>query len=179
MINLITTKVELLLLISKQQEEFTTNDKEFKLISNYEELMKVISEVNKRPDENIFKFIYSYKNLIHSFTLYENEECININDFKLKNEFAEFYYLDRLIMDEEEIANYEYDHSFIKKVNEFFKMNDAKNDNEKQQRTGWFASHIRKLFYRRDPEPYNPDGQIVRQLLLFGRRHTSVFRKPA
>ena len=40
-------------------------------------------------------------------------------------------------------------------------MNDAKNDNEKQQRTGWFASHIRKLFYRRDPEPYNPDGQIV------------------
>ena len=133
MINLITTKVELLLLISKQQEEFTTNDKEFKLISNYEELMKVISEVNKRPDENIFKFIYSYKNLIHSFTLYENEECININDFKLKNEFAEFYYLDRLILDEEEIGNYEYDHSFIKKVNEFFKMNDAKNDSKLQK----------------------------------------------
>ena len=40
-------------------------------------------------------------------------------------------------------------------------IQDTKSEDEKQQRIGWFAKHIRKLFYRRDPEPYNPDGQIV------------------
>ena len=40
-------------------------------------------------------------------------------------------------------------------------IKDTKNEEEKQQRIGWFSNHIRKLMYRRDPEPYNPDGQIV------------------
>ena len=40
-------------------------------------------------------------------------------------------------------------------------IKDTESEDEKQRRIGWFAKHIRKLFYRRDTEPYNPDGQIV------------------
>lgn len=40
-------------------------------------------------------------------------------------------------------------------------MEDCKNSEEKKQRENWFLKHIRKLIYRRDPEPYNPEGQIV------------------
>ena len=37
----------------------------------------------------------------------------------------------------------------------------SKNSNDKKKTANWFSHHIRKLIYRRDPEPYNPDGQIV------------------
>ena len=37
----------------------------------------------------------------------------------------------------------------------------SENSNDKKKTANWFSHHIRKLIYRRDPEPYNPDGQIV------------------
>ena len=119
---LISPKTELLLLLSKQQGEFISNNKEFKLISNYEELMSILGEVNEEPNENIFEFIDSYKTTIHSSILYDEDEIINIDNFKLTNTFEESYYLDRLIMDNEEITNYNYNYDFIKKLNKIYKI---------------------------------------------------------
>ena len=118
---MISPKAMLLLQLSKQQGEFLSNDSEFKIISNYQELMKIIKEINENPNENIFKFIYSMKSVIHDYILYNEDKTINIDNFRLKNEFAEYYYLDLLIMDNEKIINYEYDFEFIKKYYEFIK----------------------------------------------------------
>ena len=49
------------------------------------------------------------------------------------------------------------------------KINQSKNtsfdvldgEEKKIDRNSWFKKHIRKLLYRRDPEAYNPQGQIV------------------
>ena len=120
---LISPRNELLQFILKQKEELISNDKDFKLLSNCEELMNSILEVNKEPNENIFKFIYSFKTVIHSSILYEEEKNINTNILYLKKQFDEFYYLDRLIMDKVEMFNYEYNYNFIKTINEFFKLN--------------------------------------------------------
>ena len=114
--DIISPKTGILQLLSKRQGEFISNDQEFKIISNYEELMTIFGEVNEDPNENIFKFIDSYKTVIHSSILYDADEIINIDDFKLINTFEEFYYLDRLIMDNEEIANYNYNFEFVKKI---------------------------------------------------------------
>ena len=115
-------KGQLLLLLSNQQGEFLSNDKEFKTIQNYEELTKIIQEINEDPNENIFKFIFSYRSLIHEYILYNEEQTIKIDNFKLKNQFAEYYYLSELIKDNEEIVNYEYDFEFIKKYYELLKL---------------------------------------------------------
>jgi len=120
--DIVCPKRLLLLLLSKQQGEFLSNDKEFKTIQNYEELMKIIQEINEDPNENIFKFIFSYRSLIHEYILYNEEQTIKIDNFKLKNQFAEYYYLSELIKDNEEIVNYEYDFEFIKKYYELLKL---------------------------------------------------------
>ena len=115
-------KGQILLLLSNQQGEFLPNDTEFKIIENYEELMKIIQEINADPNENIFKFIYSYRTLIHEYILYNEDKTIKIDNFKLKHEFAEYYYLSELIMDNEEIVNYEYNFEFIKRFYELLKL---------------------------------------------------------
>ena len=117
----INPKSKLLLILSKQQGEFLSNDSEFKIISNYEELMKIIWEVEKNPNGNIFEFIYSYKKVIHNYILYKEEKTINIDEFKLKIGFSQLYYLYLLIIEEEEIINYEYSFDFVKKIYEFLK----------------------------------------------------------
>ena len=38
---------------------------------------------------------------------------------------------------------------------------DTGNEQEKKERCKWFANHIRMLIYRKDPEPYNPEGTVV------------------
>ena len=55
------TKSRLLLILSKQQGEFLSNDSQLKIISNYDELNKILLKVNENPNENILEFIYSYK----------------------------------------------------------------------------------------------------------------------
>ena len=76
-------KSKLLLLLSKQQGEFLADDSKFNIKLNYEELMKIITNINENPNENIFEFIYSYKQIIHTI-LYNEDENINIDNFKLK-----------------------------------------------------------------------------------------------
>ena len=122
-------KVRLLLLLSKQQGGLFFNYFKTGLISNFNELINIINQANSLKDINIFKFLYSYKKLAHSI-LYEAEESINVNNLKLKYEFAELYYLCLLIMDSQEIVNYQYDFEIINKFNQvaenLFNSNDKK-----------------------------------------------------
>ena len=113
---IISSTTESFQLLSEQQEKFISDDKEFKLITNFEQLKIIFGKVNEDPNENIFKFIDSYKTVIQSSILYDKDEIINIDDFKLTNTFEELYYLDRLIMDNEEIANYNYNFEFVKTI---------------------------------------------------------------
>ena len=112
----INCKSRLLLCLSKQQGEFLSSDSKLNIISNYEELMKIISYINEKPNENIFEFIYSFKTVIHNSILYNEEVTINIDKFKLKNIFAALYNLYQLISDTPEIINYEYSFEFVKKI---------------------------------------------------------------
>ena len=108
-------KSRLLLLLSKQQGEFLADDSKFNIKLNYEELMKIITNINENPNENIFEFIYSYKQIIHTI-LYNEDENINIDNFKFKITFAKLYYLYLLIKENKEIINYEYSFQFIKRI---------------------------------------------------------------
>ena len=125
--NLLKPKSELLLFISKQQGELISNNSNdsMKVFQGYQDLMDTLHEVNDQ-DYNIFKFIYHYRNIIHSI-LYESDETININNFKLKFDFVELFYLDLLITENEEIINYEY--SFDTLNNYIIKMKNFKGIN--------------------------------------------------
>ena len=114
---LLSPKGELLLFLSKQQGKLILNDS-FKIFENYEDLMEIIYEVNAQ-NENIFKFIYFYEQNIHH-VLYEFDKIININNFKLKMNFAELFYLDLLISDNVEIVNYTYNFELLIKIFQLF-----------------------------------------------------------
>ena len=122
------SKEKILLILSEQQGEFLSKDSDFKLIENYEELMKIISDIKV---DNIFKFIFSFKSTIHNI-LYEEEESINIQNFILKKELSEYYYLALLIEDNEEMLNYVYNFDFIKEVHNLFKIINSKKGNSFQ-----------------------------------------------
>ena len=123
------SKEKILLILSEQQGEFLSKDSDFKLIENYEELMKIISDIKI---DNIFKFIFSFKSTIHNI-LYEEEETINIQNFILKKELSEYYYLVLLIEDNEEIFNYAYNFDFIKEVHNLFEIINSKKGNSFQK----------------------------------------------
>ena len=114
---LLSPKGELLLFLSKQQGKLILNDS-FKIFENYEDLMEIIYEVNAQ-NENIFKFIYFYEQNIHH-VLYEFDKIININNFKLKMNFAELFYLDLLISDNVEIVNYTYNFELLINIFQLF-----------------------------------------------------------
>ena len=120
-------KTNLLFLLSKQQGELLSNNFNYKMISNYQELTKILYKVNTLSEENIFKFIFSYKKPIHEI-LSNYDETINVDNLKLKNEFDEYYYFDLLIKEEGEveIINYEYNFDFIKKAYEITQKSNNK-----------------------------------------------------
>ena len=122
------SKEKILLILSEQQGEFLSKDSDFKLIENFEELMTIINDIKV---DNIFKFIFSFKSTIHNI-LYEEEETINIQNFILKKELSEYYYLALLIEDNEEMLNYVYNFDFIKEVHNLFKIINSKKGNSFQ-----------------------------------------------
>ena len=110
---LLSPKAELLLFLSKQQQGKLIANESSNFFKSYQDLMEILNEVNDQ-DENIFKFIYHYKTNIHQI-LYDSDESINVNNFKLKNNFEELFYLALLISDNEEILNYTYDFDLLNK----------------------------------------------------------------
>ena len=103
MVHTPSPKSELLLFLSKQQGELISNN-QMKIFQDYQELNEVLNQI-KDKDYNIFKFIYHHRNKIHSL-LYDFDEIIKINEFKLKFDFTELYYLNLLIVENDEIINY-------------------------------------------------------------------------
>ena len=118
-------KSDLLLFLSKQQHELKLNTS-ILFFKDYQDLMDTLHAINKK-DYNIFKFIYDYKNSIHSL-LCDLDVTINISDFILKFDFAELYYLDLLIAEDEEIINYVYNFEILKSYINIIKKNEM-NDN--------------------------------------------------
>ena len=123
------SKEKILLILSEQQGEFLSKDSDFKLIENSEELMKILNNIKV---DNIFKFIFSFKSTIHNI-LYEEEETINIQNFILKKELSEYYYLVLLIEDNVEMVNYVYNFDFIKEVHNLFEIINSKKGNSFQK----------------------------------------------
>ena len=108
--HILSQKIELLLFLSRKKDEIVSNCS-FKLFQDYADLINILHQINNQ-DENIFKFIYYYRNNIHAL-LYVCDENIKINEFKLKFDLDELFYLDLLIADNEEIINYTYDFDLL------------------------------------------------------------------
>ena len=107
---LLNQKSELLLFLSKQQGEFISKDS-LNFFEDYQNLIDTLHQINDQ-DYNIFKFIYHFRNNIHAL-LYECDQTIKIDEFKLKFDFEELFYLDLLINENEEIINYSYDFDLL------------------------------------------------------------------
>ena len=107
---ILSPKSEFLFFLSKQQCEFLSNDS-LKFFQDYEDLIDILHQINNQG-YNIFKFIYYYRKNIHPF-LYECDINIKVNEFKLKLYFAELFYLDLLIVEDETIMNYIFDFDLL------------------------------------------------------------------
>ena len=92
------------------------NDPIHQLVSNYEEILKVSENENKK----MMKFLYFNKKKIHDI-LYDQEELYNISS--TSNEkvfFSELFYLSLLVLDTPETINYTYKLNYIKNINSQF-----------------------------------------------------------
>ena len=96
------------------------NNKEFELLSNYNELIDCLNELDL-DNKAIFKFIYYFKENIHS-VLYESEEMIKVDSFKTKNDLSNLFYLCLLIEEQPGIINYYFSFNFIKDIDYKFKQ---------------------------------------------------------
>jgi len=96
------------------------------LLSNYKDLEEFLDYSN-RNNQNIPKIIYSYKNKVENI-LYSEDKLLNIDSYKIKNDFAYLYYLGLLVSEEQNIVNYSYNADFIKRIYDFYKKEkDIKN----------------------------------------------------
>ena len=91
-----------------------------KLVSNYQELLKILNNNNKQ----ILKTLYFNRTNIHNI-LYNSEEIIKIKNIEQLS-FSELFYLTLLIMDDTELINYSYNINDIHQIN-YFQRN-IKND---------------------------------------------------
>ena len=106
---ILSPKSELLLYLTKQG--LLIANKSFNFFQDYNLLNETLHQINDQ-DYNIFKFIYHFRNNIHAL-LYECDQTIKIDEFKLKFDFEELFYLDLLINENEEIINYSYDFDLL------------------------------------------------------------------
>ena len=118
---ILSPKSELLLYLTKQG--LLIANKSFNFFQDYNLLNETLHQINDQ-DYNIFKFIYHFRNNIHAL-LYECDQTIKIDEFKLKFDFEELFYLDLLINENEEIINYSYDFDLL--IN-FYKFIILKNE---------------------------------------------------
>ena len=82
-----------------------------KLIYRFEEISELLHFLNEN-NENIAKFIYDNMNNIH-LILYKSDEVINLNSFLIKQDLSNYFYLNLLIVENQEIINYSYSFDFI------------------------------------------------------------------
>ena len=120
--NTFQIKPKLFCLIFQQLSiEINNNNCISRLISNYEDLLKIL---NNNNNEQILKILYFNRSNIHNI-LYKSEEIIKIKNID-KLAFSELFYLTLLIMDNLELINYSYTINDIFEVNNF--KREIKND---------------------------------------------------
>ena len=127
-----------------------------KLVSNYQEILKILKNNNK----DIIKILYFNRRQIHNI-LYKSEEIIKIkNGDKLS--FSELFYLTLLIMDNEEIINYSYTINDLYKINAF--QRSIKNDTIIKKLV--ISKMIIKLIKNyKDSEEYKPYNESQLELI--------------
>ena len=82
---------------------------------NFENLKKILDELNILNNCNIPLFIYLQKEKIKKI-LYDNEENINISNYNISNNLCQLFYLDLLILDNKDIVDYVFTFNFIKQL---------------------------------------------------------------
>ena len=102
------------LLLNLGEHNLYNND-QFELLSNYDDFINYIDELNIN-NKDIFKCIYYNKRNIHNI-LYNSDEIIDIDSFPINSNLSTIFYLSLLIEDQRGIINYSYKLNFIKKLN--------------------------------------------------------------
>jgi hypothetical protein len=110
----VVDRKNILLLI--QEKECIAVDSKIEFYFEYKEMIDYLANLNQK-NKNIFLHIYQNKENIHEI-LYNLEEIIDINSFKINNTINELFYLNLLIVDNPEVVNYSYSIEFIKNLTE-------------------------------------------------------------
>ena len=119
----VVDRKNILLLI--QEKECIAVDSKIEFFFEYKEMIDYLANLNQK-NKNIFLHIYQNKENIHEI-LYNSEEIIDINSFKINNTINELFYLNLLIVDNPEVVNYSYSIEFIKNLKEMVIKSDDKN----------------------------------------------------
>ena len=108
------------LLLSISFNEYFENDwPENLLLNSYNELEQILDFA----DSNTFRFLFFNSKKIESILL-EEQEILELDKFELNLKlFHNLFYLDLLLLNNDEIINYKCSLDFIKKVNSFIKSN--------------------------------------------------------
>ena len=107
-------RIQLLLnCIKKEAIHYNNNDPISKLISNYNDITKILKIEDKLKLSTFFSF---HKEIIHKI-LYEYEEVINIKTDEQKKRLDYNFYLNLLINDNLEVINYSFPFDYIININ--------------------------------------------------------------
>ena len=108
------------LLLSISFNEYFENDwPENLLLNSYNELEQILDFA----DSNTFRFLFFNRKRIEAILL-EEQEILELDKFELNLKlFHNLFYLDLLLLNNDEIINYKCSLDFIKKVNSFIKSN--------------------------------------------------------
>lgn len=117
-----------------------SNIQDFKLITNYQELLELL----KTNKEEIMKFLYFHKSNIHNNILYESFESIKVNYKEENLALSELFYLALLILDNDELVNYEYPIDYIYEINKY--QRNIKNEKLKKLMISKIIIHLIKNY---------------------------------
>ena len=107
-------RIQLLLnCIKKESIHYNNTDPISKLISNYNDITKILNIEDKLKVSTFFSF---HKEIIHNI-LYEYEEVINIKTDEQKKRLDYNFYLNLLINDNLEVINYSFPFDYINNIN--------------------------------------------------------------
>ena len=105
-------------IIQSNKEKNQTYDPILKLVTNYDEIQKIINAKEK----HIYKFLYFNRRKVHKI-LYDLEEMINVDFEGIEKTFSSYFYLSLLIEENPNEINYTYSIDLINELNKLQKNN--------------------------------------------------------
>ena len=94
------------------KEENQTYDPILKLLTNYDEIKKIMNV----KENHIYKFIYFNRRKVHKI-LYDEEEIINVDFEWIEKTLSSYFYLSLLIRENPNEINYTYSIDLINDLN--------------------------------------------------------------